>query len=106
MARIVYNFWLFKIWPLSKFEGITIGTTIYFKRSERDVRPTTLAHEHVHVSQIKEHGCVKFYFLYIWHWFINILKMRNVMKAYYYIPFEMEAYAKGEGIDVKNLFKS
>ena len=49
-------------------------------------------HEAIHIRQQRELWVVGFYFLYVWYWFINLLKYRSSAMAYRMIPFEIEAY--------------
>lgn len=70
-----------KRWVLPKWvEGITLYPFIFYNGEPSDwVRK----HERVHIDQIRKHGVLKFYILYLWYW-----------KKYGYDmnPFEIEAY--------------
>lgn len=52
-----------------------------------------IAHELEHVAQIRREGLVKFYMKYLWFYFRNLRIYKNSFKAYYNIPYEIEARA-------------
>lgn len=92
-----FNFWFFKFWPLSRYEAITLPWGVYFKHSFEETEPSTINHEMVHLEQIEKLGMIKFYFLYLKEYFMNLIKYRNHTKAYENISFEIEAYAREAG---------
>ncbi|MCX6823352.1 MAG: hypothetical protein NTX91_05205 [candidate division SR1 bacterium] len=51
-----------------------------------------LAHEWIHIQQIRRQGIFIFYVMYIYEWLINLWKYRNTEKAYKNISYEKEAY--------------
>ena len=51
-------------------------------------------HEMVHQKQMDEYGVLKFYIIYLKDYFLNLVKYRNHDKAYFNIPFEVEAYSQ------------
>jgi len=92
-----YNSALFKLLPIPKWvEAITLVNTIHFRHSVIDVDQNLVNHEMVHIKQISENGILKFYFLYMFYFFINLLKHGNFYTAYRNIPFELEAYNNEE----------
>ena len=93
MVRLIYNskIFNFKLIP-SWVSAITIANQIHFKQSENEVKLSLINHEMTHIKQISENGILKFYFLYMFYFFINLLKHRNFYTAYRNIPFELEAY--------------
>ena len=92
--RLHFGSWIFKIWPLSGFDAITLPFGIYFRKPEDRVPLSEINHELVHVAQIKKLGVFQFYFLYLWEYLRNIFKYRDLIRAYEEISFEKEAYAK------------
>ena len=98
--RLKFNSWIFKIWPLSNFDAITLPWAIYFRRPESMVAESTLQHELVHIEQRKRIGSFTFYRRYLGEFLANLIRYRfDAMKAYEEISFEKEAYALTEPRD-------
>ena len=57
-----------------------------------EMSETTKRHETIHFQQFLELGFIGFLVLYLWDWFIGLLKYRNGQIAYYEIRAEREAY--------------
>ena len=79
-----------KVFPFGRYAAINICGLIFSK-----VHPTQrlLRHEHIHTLQQIE---MLFVFFYLWYgaeWFVNLLRYRNLHRAYRNISFEREAYA-------------
>lgn len=71
-----------KRWLLPKWvDGIVLYPFIFYKG-----HPTygIIVHEHTHVKQIREHGVLKFYILWLYY---------TIRWGYHLNPFEMEAYS-------------
>ena len=79
---------LLKLFP-QWVDAFTIGQTIYCRGSNPSKR--LLKHEAEHCKQYKEHGIIGFLFLYLLHFVREYLKCGNMKKAYFNIPFEIEA---------------
>ena len=62
---------------------------------ERDIR-----HETVHLWQQAVLLVVPFYLLYLIFWIINLLRFRNLDRAYREIPFERSAYRLENRTDI------
>lgn len=81
------------VW-LSFFAPITIGAItlgfIVFSRDE--MTEQTKRHETIHFQQFLELGFIGFLVIYVWDWFMGLLKYRNGQIAYYEIRAEREAY--------------
>jgi len=86
---------LSKIAPI-EIGAITIGPFVY---SRGEISEVTRNHETIHWQQYIETGIVGFVILYYLFWFINFIRFGNGKKAYYMIPFEMEAYENDENLD-------
>ena len=71
-----------------KIRGIMIWP---FAIVRKDAPPTTEIHEQIHLAQAKAVGVIKFYFLYLKHWYDGIKKGLTLKQAYKQIPFEREA---------------
>lgn len=94
--RLKFKHWIFRIWPVSNYEGMVIGRWMLFKRDEAKVHPALIDHELVHQVQMNRHGMLQFYLIYMRDYFKNLLRYRNHQIAYRSIPFEIEAYKNGE----------
>jgi hypothetical protein len=67
-------------WLPGNFKGMTIAPFILY----RGVLTESLKrHELVHIEQVKRHGWIKFYFLYL---------VYSIRYGYRNNPFEIEAY--------------
>jgi hypothetical protein len=56
------------------------------------LRTHTIAHELVHVHQVRKLGWFKFYASYLWHFIKVFVKGGSYNEAYYTNPYEVEAY--------------
>lgn len=80
-------------------DGIILYPFIFITSSEKETKKTRLLHhEWIHVMQIRKCGFFYFYTSYISQAFFNLLKYRNLKKAYRNITFEKEAYSKEKKI--------
>ena len=84
---------LFKLPLLKHYGGIVIGRHAFFA-GEPDKE--LLEHEMVHQRQMDKHGIFMFYAIYLKDYLVNLIKYGNHWKAYYKIPFEVEAYKSGK----------
>jgi len=95
-VKIRYNSWVPK---LVGWNGITLYPFIFMTTPKHKSRKSRLLHhEWIHIMQVREHGFFKFYFSYLVQAFVNVLKYRNLKKAYRNISFEKEAYLKEKKI--------
>ena len=76
--------------------AITLWPFIIFRNSREEVGETLINHEMIHIKQQEELWVVGFYILYVYYWLKNLPKYRDSSKAYYNIPFEVEAYLNQE----------
>ncbi len=81
---------------LSFFSPISIGAITLgpFVFSRGEISDRTKNHESIHWAQYKETLIVGFLLLYVFYWFVGLMKYRDGSVAYYRIPFEQEAYDK------------
>lgn len=90
--NVKYEHWIFKIPPMHLYDAVVVGRTMLFRQKEKEVHPILIKHELVHQRQMDKHGVLKFYLIYVKDFLIQLVKHRNWFKAYYNIPFEVEAY--------------
>ena len=79
--------------------GITLGPFIFIKGTAGE---RLRIHESIHWEQYKELGIILFPILYTIFWLWNLIKLRDGRRAYFEIPFEVEAY-ENDG-DVSYIF--
>lgn len=83
-----YNHWIFKIWPFSRYEAITLPWGIYYKKTPSI---NLIKHELKHLEQKKSFGTMAFYIKYFLEFCGNLIKYKSWKKAYKLISFEIEA---------------
>ncbi len=71
--------------------AVTLGHTIYYKKSELHINPTLRRHEMKHVEQYEKYGLLGFLVLYLTWYLIGRLQGKDDLQAYLDIPFEVEA---------------
>lgn len=81
-----------KYFPRSPFIATNVFGIILFRIDKGEPDPITINHEFIHILQQKELWFIGFLVCYYWEWMKNYMKYKNVMKAYYEISFEKEAY--------------
>jgi hypothetical protein len=102
--------WRFNSWIAKKLkvDAITIYPFVFIAAPRRTAESglggfisekATLCHEFVHVRQIEELGWLKFYFKYLWEFFVNYRESGDWDWAYRNISFEIEAYRIQEKFD-------
>jgi hypothetical protein len=92
--KIFYNSLLFKLPFIKNFEGMVIGKLCFLKQPKNNSieQKSLLIHEAVHIEQMNRVGIIKYYFIYFRDFFTNYLKYKDMDKAYFLIPYEIEAY--------------
>lgn len=93
--RIFYS----KYFPPKGFAAINIFGIIIGRKDYGRLSRQQINHEQIHTSQIKELLWIFFYLLYFFEWLIRIIQYRNLLKAYYNISFEREAYSNDKYAD-------
>ncbi len=79
---------------LSYISPITIGAISLgiFVFCRKEATPVLRRHETIHFQQQLELLFVGFFGLYLFFWFVGLIKTRPWAQAYQEIPFEREAY--------------
>lgn len=86
--KIIYN----KYFPFGSFLATNICGIIFCRSDKGRLNEVDKNHEYIHTLQQREMLYIGFMLWYNIEWLINLLRYRNVMKAYYNINFEREAY--------------
>lgn len=89
-VRFIFNSRLPKFWG-------AIATTIYpfvfcAQSAEEALRTNVIAHELVHVDDIRQQGFVRFYLTYLRDFVSIYWKTKNYWHSYYNLPAEQKAY--------------
>jgi hypothetical protein len=80
--------WAFKVGGISLFPFIVLREY----RMGTQKGKVLVNHETIHFWQTLELGIVGFYVLYLLCYLFNLIKYKDIKKAYKQIPFEQEAY--------------
>lgn len=88
-----YRHWLP---PLLGAAAVTIGNTIYYAGSPREVTMKLKRHEYTHVAQYEQLGYIGFFTIYFSEYITNRLKGQGHWEAYRNISLEKEAFEKQE----------
>lgn len=75
--------------------AFVLGETIRYKKEVKDYSPSVFWHELCHVCQYKEHGILKFLFIYF---------ITDFFKSYREKRFEKEAYTVKTKADLLKLY--
>ena len=94
--KIHKNSILFKLPFLSEYDGIVLGRHAFFAK---EPNKRILSHEMVHQAQMDRVGVFMFYVIYLKDYVLNLIKYKNHWRAYFNIPFEIEAYSKEDQVD-------
>jgi len=79
--------------PSKNFLAINIFGLLFVRCCNKDkISEETKRHERIHTEQMKELCFIVFYVWYGIEWLIKIIWHKNLIKAYYSIAFEKEAY--------------
>lgn len=87
-VRIKQRHWLPR---LLRVNGITVYPFIllrYSKPIDKDV----IKHELIHAEQVENIGWFSFYFSYLFYFLAGLLRYKDKRRAYFQIPYEIEAY--------------
>lgn len=77
---------------LFSVHAIVLYPFIFF--ADKNPEQVLINHELIHVEQIKNHGMLKFYFLYLKEYVVLRFKGKKHNEAYKAISFEEEAYRR------------
>lgn len=83
-----YRHWLPK---MLKVDGVTYGTSIYYRQGQPYVSARLRRHEEEHVLQYLKYGKTRFLIQYMIEYCIGRLKGLEHQKAYENISFEVQA---------------
>ena len=90
--KIIVSRFIFKFF-ISGVDAFALKPFIFLKEESSKNNKILIRHEYVHIIQQRELGLIWFLFLYFYYYFKNLIKYRDIEKAYLLIPFEIEAYA-------------
>jgi len=99
--RVLYGQkWLQARWlpEFLRCDACVLYPFVLFEKDRGHVPKTTIRHEIVHVRQTKEVGFWKFNLLYQFYFVRDLIRFRNLDKAYRENPYEKEAYQKQKWI--------
>jgi hypothetical protein len=99
--KVIHSKFLFKFF-ISGVTAFALKPFIFIKDQELQNDEVLLNHEYTHILQQQELGILKFLFLYFYYYLRNVFKYKDSEKAYYMIPFEIEAYASEKNINDVN----
>lgn len=91
-VKIIYSKFIFKFFIRST-AAFALKPYIFISSESYRNDPELIRHEYTHIVQQKELGLIRFLFLYFYYYFRNLIKYRDAEKAYFLIPFEIEAFA-------------
>lgn len=94
MKRIKHkhNHWLPKLLGVG---AITIYPYVFY--ADRFPHRILVNHELIHVKQVEQIGWIRFYISYLMFYFAFRLMRYDHNKAYYSIPYEVDAYGREQG---------
>ncbi len=78
--------------PFLNVRGMTLFPFILLKKKELASDKTIMNHEVIHLRQQAELLILPFYFIYLFHYLINLCIYKDHDRAYRAIVFEREAY--------------
>lgn len=84
--------------PFKQFNAINLFGVVFY-REGTEITATTIRHEQIHTSQMKEMLYIFFYLWYGVEWLVRYIIERDAHKAYRNISFEREAYEHQSEID-------
>lgn len=93
-VRLRFDHWIPK---KLRVDAITLYPFIFFANSRKFVfghirGKNFLKHEMIHIGQIRRVTPIVFYPTYLFFYFLGLLRYLNHRKAYFFIPYESEAY--------------
>ena len=89
--------WFFPVGGISLFPFIILRRKL--KGSNSRLADIVINHETIHFQQAVELLFVGFYILYLLNFLVNLIRYRNVDKAYETILFEKEAYGNENNLE-------
>lgn len=89
---IIYN----NIIPFKGFKAINLFGIIFARKQLNQI---DINHENIHTAQMKELLYIGFYIWYLIEWILRLILVKDSMKAYKMISFEVEAYKEQDNLD-------
>ena len=86
--KVIYN----NVIPFKGFVAMNICGLLFARKEYKPLSDTTINHESIHTSQIRELLYLPFYIIYVGEYIYKLFKYCNPKKAYRNISFEKEAY--------------
>lgn len=90
--KIIYN----NIIPFKGFKAINLFGIIFARKQLNQI---DINHENIHTAQMKELLYIGFYIWYLIEWILRLILVKDSMKAYKMISFEVEAYKEQDNLD-------
>jgi hypothetical protein len=84
--------WLFKYFFRKDIRAFAFWPLIVVRSKILQSDQRLLRHERIHLKQQMELLVIPFYVIYFIEFFVNLLKYREIQKAYLGISFEIEAF--------------
>ena len=73
------------------YAGITLYPFIFTWYKKHEVPEWFVNHEMTHFNQVEDVGWFSFYISYLCYFFAGLLRYKSWQKAYWEIPYEIEA---------------
>lgn len=90
--KIIYN----NIIPFKGFKAINLFGIIFARKQLNQI---DVNHENIHTAQMKELLYIGFYIWYLIEWILRLILVKDSIKAYKMISFEVEAYKEQDNLD-------
>lgn len=89
---VIYN----NIIPFKGFKAINLFGIIFARKQLNQI---DINHENIHTAQMKELLYIGFYIWYLIEWILRLILVKDSIKAYKMISFEVEAYKEQDNLD-------
>ena len=86
--------------PFRTFAAVNIFGLIFVKKGYKFTE-ADLRHELIHTRQMRELLFIPFYIVYFGEWLVRLIQYRSLLRAYFNVSFEREAYAMQEDLNYK-----
>lgn len=77
--------------PFRTFAAVNIFGLIFVKKGYKFTE-ADLRHELIHTRQMRELLFIPFYIVYFGEWLVRLVQYRSLLRAYFNVSFEREAY--------------